>query len=357
MRKERKEHGLQRWIEGPELAPGRALPARRGCRHHRRLHDRGAGARAQRGPDGGGCRKRARPPRRRRAGDPERARRGAGRVHRAHHDRRHLSRSGPTGDGLAAAAIPGSAPRCPAAARRHVTAPPAGAPSRPRHQMRAPATSPSCWRCSSSWPSTRILCTSCSATEKQLQRSAVRPPPGGRGVDRRAATTRRRWSATRSTSPPSRASSRVLVCGWRISSCAPPTAARASAERCWRRLPRACASAAAAPGMGRARLERTGAALLQRPRAQTMPEWITHRLTGEDLDRLAAVDPPRCLRHAAQHQHQRPVAFQWPRTARAYALVVQWIRQPPPKRWIQVRLLAGALVRKPCSRAIPRHRD
>jgi GNAT superfamily N-acetyltransferase len=28
-------------------------------------------------------------------------------------------------------------------------------------------------------------------------------------------------------------------------------------------------------------------------RAQTMPEWITHRLTGEDLDRLAALHPPR----------------------------------------------------------------
>ena len=28
-------------------------------------------------------------------------------------------------------------------------------------------------------------------------------------------------------------------------------------------------------------------------RAQTMPEWITHRLTGEDLDRLAALHLPR----------------------------------------------------------------
>ncbi len=28
-------------------------------------------------------------------------------------------------------------------------------------------------------------------------------------------------------------------------------------------------------------------------RAQTMPEWITHRLTGEDLDRLAALHPQR----------------------------------------------------------------
>jgi GNAT superfamily N-acetyltransferase len=28
-------------------------------------------------------------------------------------------------------------------------------------------------------------------------------------------------------------------------------------------------------------------------RAQTMPEWITHRLTGEDLRRLAALHPPR----------------------------------------------------------------
>lgn len=28
-------------------------------------------------------------------------------------------------------------------------------------------------------------------------------------------------------------------------------------------------------------------------RAQTMPEWVTHRLTGEDLDRLAASHPPR----------------------------------------------------------------
>jgi GNAT superfamily N-acetyltransferase len=28
-------------------------------------------------------------------------------------------------------------------------------------------------------------------------------------------------------------------------------------------------------------------------RARTMPEWITHRLTGEDLDRLAAEHPPR----------------------------------------------------------------
>jgi GNAT superfamily N-acetyltransferase len=28
-------------------------------------------------------------------------------------------------------------------------------------------------------------------------------------------------------------------------------------------------------------------------RAQTMPEWITHRLTGDDLDRLAASHPPR----------------------------------------------------------------
>jgi GNAT superfamily N-acetyltransferase len=28
-------------------------------------------------------------------------------------------------------------------------------------------------------------------------------------------------------------------------------------------------------------------------RAQTKPEWITHRLTGEDLDRLATLHPPR----------------------------------------------------------------
>jgi GNAT superfamily N-acetyltransferase len=28
-------------------------------------------------------------------------------------------------------------------------------------------------------------------------------------------------------------------------------------------------------------------------RAQTMPEWITHRLAGEDLNRLAALHPPR----------------------------------------------------------------
>jgi GNAT superfamily N-acetyltransferase len=28
-------------------------------------------------------------------------------------------------------------------------------------------------------------------------------------------------------------------------------------------------------------------------RAQTMPEWITHRLTGEDLNRLAALHPSR----------------------------------------------------------------
>ncbi len=46
-----------------------------------------------------------------------------------------------------------------------------------------------------------------------------------------------------------------------------------------------------APGMGGARLERTGAALYSGLRAQTMPEWITHRLTGDDLNRLAALHP------------------------------------------------------------------
>ena len=40
VRKERKEHGLQRWVEGPVEA-GRPLPRRRGHRHHRRL-DRGS---------------------------------------------------------------------------------------------------------------------------------------------------------------------------------------------------------------------------------------------------------------------------------------------------------------------------
>ena len=48
MRKETKQHGLQRRIEGPLLDAGRPLPDRRGRRHHRRLDaagDRGACAR------------------------------------------------------------------------------------------------------------------------------------------------------------------------------------------------------------------------------------------------------------------------------------------------------------------------
>ncbi len=65
--------------------------------------------------------------------------------------------------------------------------------------------------------------------------------------------------------------------------------------------------------------------------ARTMPEWITHRLVGEDLDRLAGGTRGDSLRAGSV-------------TCRGlYALVVQWIRQPPPKRRIQVRLLAGAL--------------
>ena len=36
VRKDRKAHGLQRWIEGPLLEPGETLPDRRGRGHHRR---------------------------------------------------------------------------------------------------------------------------------------------------------------------------------------------------------------------------------------------------------------------------------------------------------------------------------
>ena len=53
--------------------------------------------------------------------------------------------------------------------------------------------------------------------------------------------------------------------------------------------------------------------------AQRMDEWITHRLVGEELERLR---PPgeRCPR------------VRRPRAPQAPALVVQWIRRPPPKR-------------------------
>ncbi len=37
VRKEKKAHGLQRWVEGPLLSPGRGAPDRRGRRHHGRL--------------------------------------------------------------------------------------------------------------------------------------------------------------------------------------------------------------------------------------------------------------------------------------------------------------------------------
>ena len=50
VRKQRKDHGLQRWIEGPALACRRALPDRRGRGHDRRLDDRGDRARARGGP-------------------------------------------------------------------------------------------------------------------------------------------------------------------------------------------------------------------------------------------------------------------------------------------------------------------
>ena len=59
VRKERKEHGLQRWVEGPLLDDGRALPDRRGRRDHRRLdasrRSSGCARRASRWPPSRAC--------------------------------------------------------------------------------------------------------------------------------------------------------------------------------------------------------------------------------------------------------------------------------------------------------------
>ena len=66
VRGERKEHGLQRWVEGP-VEPGVQLPRRRGHRDHRRLDREGDRADPRGGPRGRRRRRRRRPAGRRRA--------------------------------------------------------------------------------------------------------------------------------------------------------------------------------------------------------------------------------------------------------------------------------------------------
>ena len=90
VRKDVKQHGLQRRVEGPPLDAGRALPDRRGRRHHGRLDRAGDRGRARRGLRRLRRRRGARPPGRRRRGDPARLGRRA--VRAAGHDRRHLPR-------------------------------------------------------------------------------------------------------------------------------------------------------------------------------------------------------------------------------------------------------------------------
>ena len=69
VRKEVKQHGLARRIEGPLLDARRSLHARRGRRHDRRLDDPGARGAARRGPRGLRRARDLRPAGRRRGGD------------------------------------------------------------------------------------------------------------------------------------------------------------------------------------------------------------------------------------------------------------------------------------------------
>ena len=89
VRGERKEHGLQRWVEGP-VEPGPALPRRRGHRHHRRL-DRDRDRADPRGGAGGRRRRRGRRPARRRRREDRSG--GRGSLPRPGHDRRDLPRA------------------------------------------------------------------------------------------------------------------------------------------------------------------------------------------------------------------------------------------------------------------------
>ena len=63
--------------------------------------------------------------------------------------------------------------------------------------------------------------------------------------------------------------------------------------------------------------------------ASQMDEWITHRLVGDELERLAAQAPlgaPIAFTAVCAPRHALRAA------RRRRALVVQWIRRPPPKR-------------------------
>ena len=82
----RKEHGLQRWVEGPVEA-GPALPRRRGHGHHRRLDRDRDRADPRGGARGGRRRRRRRPAGRRRREDRSRRR---GSLPGPGHDRRDL---------------------------------------------------------------------------------------------------------------------------------------------------------------------------------------------------------------------------------------------------------------------------
>ena len=63
-----------------------------------------------------------------------------------------------------------------------------------------------------------------------------------------------------------------------------------------------------------------------------MNEWITHRgLVGAELELAGGSGPPN-LRQRADSLHWSVRGAPLPAGARRRALVVQWIRRPPPKR-------------------------
>ena len=124
------------------------------------------------------------------------------------------------------------------------------------------------------------------ATEELLGDALFGRAPGGAGADRRA--RHRRPRATRCSSPRSRAFSRSGGCGWRTCSCA----RRIRGAGVGKAL--LAAVAAHVWGRGGERLEwaaldwnELALGFYRRIGAQTMNEWITHRLVGEELERLA----------------------------------------------------------------------
>ncbi len=167
------------------------------------------------------------------AGDPGGARRRAGTVRGAHHDRRDLpaaSRSAMTGE-----TVDGRGEHAPPA--------PVGQFLLGRWPSGTHASDvPALLEMFAELAEYEDLTTRAAGDRETAERSSVRPPPGRGGADRRARDTARGDRLRPLLPHLLQLPGQHGACGWRIFSCAPPTGALASAGHCWPQSRRACAS-------------------------------------------------------------------------------------------------------------------